>query len=354
MKLDCYDLNTYLLPFWRGKEVYHETLLFVEAPLLYKPEKIVCVRDFALSTVYEEGRDYELTEEGKIRRLKGSKMPYFTTDEYYAKEPGQHSILVVQEKEGVSFSEERYFAFGEKDAFNSRQVAVSYLHNGKYEGEIPPCKKEKLPRTMAKLNAAEPFRFAFYGDSITTGCNASGLPQGGEIAPYMPGFDRQVCDWLETKFGSKIEMKNGAVGGWSSVNGKEKFFERIGDFRPDLILIGFGMNDGGRSMEEYKQAILDILYQTRESSPKCEALLLGTTLPNPGSNWYRNQALHIKALYEIEKEMSGVAVADMTAVHCDLLKRKRYRDMTGNNVNHPNDFLIRAYAQVILQTLVGR
>ena len=43
----------------------------------------------------------------------------------------------------------------------------------------------------------------------------------------------------------------------------------------------------------------------------------------------------------------------MTAMHLDLLKAKRFRDMTGNNVNHPNDFLARVYAQVVLQTVAG-
>ncbi len=43
----------------------------------------------------------------------------------------------------------------------------------------------------------------------------------------------------------------------------------------------------------------------------------------------------------------------MTTTHADLLKRKRFQDFTGNNVNHPNDFLVRAYAQVMLKTTLG-
>ena len=41
----------------------------------------------------------------------------------------------------------------------------------------------------------------------------------------------------------------------------------------------------------------------------------------------------------------------MTGMHHALLKRKLFRDMTGNNVNHPNDFLARVYAQTILAVL---
>ena len=36
-----------------------------------------------------------------------------------------------------------------------------------------------------------------------------------------------------------------------------------------------------------------------------------------------------------------------------ILEKKRYYDMTGNNVNHPNDFMARVYAQTIIKTILG-
>ena len=47
----------------------------------------------------------------------------------------------------------------------------------------------------------------------------------------------------------------------------------------------------------------------------------------------------------------GVVLADVTSMWQDLLKRKSFHDLTGNGVNHPNDFGHRVYAQVI-STLV--
>lgn len=35
-----------------------------------------------------------------------------------------------------------------------------------------------------------------------------------------------------------------------------------------------------------------------------------------------------------------------------FLKNKRYCDMIANNINHPNDFLIRTYAMNLLATLI--
>ena len=41
----------------------------------------------------------------------------------------------------------------------------------------------------------------------------------------------------------------------------------------------------------------------------------------------------------------------MTSIHQSLLARKSYADMTGNNINHPNDYLARVYAQTLLATV---
>ncbi|MPN39371.1 hypothetical protein SDC9_186899 [bioreactor metagenome] len=56
-------------------------------------------------------------------------------------------------------------------------------------------------------------------------------------------------------------------------------------------------------------------------------------------------------LYEVAKDYNGVVVANMTQIHKYILTRKHYRDITGNNVNHPNDFVARMYLQVLLDTI---
>ena len=49
---------------------------------------------------------------------------------------------------------------------------------------------------------------------------------------------------------------------------------------------------------------------------------------------------------------AGVVLADVTSLWRDVLARKRVYDLTGNGINHPNDFGHRLYAQVILSLLV--
>jgi hypothetical protein len=66
----------------------------------------------------------------------------------------------------------------------------------------------------------------------------------------------------------------------------------------------------------------------------------------------KNQRYHINRLYKLEGEYKNTAVCDMTRLSSELYEKgKRFRDMTGNNVNHPNDFLARIYAQAILKVI---
>ena len=46
---------------------------------------------------------------------------------------------------------------------------------------------------------------------------------------------------------------------------------------------------------------------------------------------------------------NNVALADVTTPWLEVLKTKAFSDLSGNNVNHPNDFGHRLYAQVILE-----
>ena len=40
-------------------------------------------------------------------------------------------------------------------------------------------------------------------------------------------------------------------------------------------------------------------------------------------------------------------MADVTNTHEGVLTRKKFYDFTGNNINHPNDFLNRVYSQTL-------
>jgi hypothetical protein len=90
----------------------------------------------------------------------------------------------------------------------------------------------------------------------------------------------------------------------------------------------------------------------REKLPESEVILVATMLgndewihtPREMFNRYRDE---LKSLIA-----PGVALVDMTAVWEEQLQAKEMFDLTGNGLNHPNDFGHRLYAQGVLELIL--
>ena len=358
---NSYNLEVYLKPMWYTREVYNETVLFVgeedAAPLMYKPAIILAVTDYGLETVYEEGIDY-IIENNTIKRLHGSSIPFFTVEEYYRTSPSPSGINIPVNKEKVSLdlTGDRYLLHGEGDTFTSRQIAVSYTHNEEYKGIIPADFSQNFQAFNQKLKQKEDVSIVFYGDSITRGSNSSGTSSGGNVKPYADSWTVMVSKYIESKYQVEVKYTNKAIGGYRAAQGAESFSSSVLNTREDLLVLGFGMNDRSTLVDSYKSSILQMVNAFLEKNEGSAVLLVSTMLPNYESTsaWYGNQEHFLSALTEIADADDLVAVADMTTMHKQLFELgKRYRDATGNNINHPNDFLARLYAQVVLKALIG-
>ena len=87
-------------------------------------------------------------------------------------------------------------------------------------------------------------------------------------------------------------------------------------------------------------------------------LLVPPMIPNAEVDWvYRHQPEFEGALKELvgkyRAQGATIGYANVTSVYAAVLARKRFRDMTGNNVNHCNDFSARIYSSVVLRSLLG-
>ena len=86
-----------------------------------------------------------------------------------------------------------------------------------------------------------------------------------------------------------------------------------------------------------------------------DIILMSTIIPNPdaeltdGSKFLNKQEKYYPYLKGLENDK--IAVANFTQMHKNMLQRKKYCDLSGNNINHPNDFLSRCLAMGILRML---
>lgn len=357
LEVNTYSAEAYLRPYWYTREIYNETCLFVgeegEATLLFTPEEVRSVRSYTLDTVYEEGKDYEI--EGRtIRRLKGSAIPYFEPDEYFRKEPDTVAIGADMSKVEFDFEEPRYLKYGEQDTFTSRQIAVTYRHAEAYDGPVPASCTDKTENFRKKLVAGGEVSVMVYGDSVAVGCNASGSEYGGNTAPHMPVYGEIICSYLEEKYGVTVNYFNEAVGGWTTADCLGAYDQKIKGKALDLLILRVGGNDGGTLPELYEMGVEGIVEKYFADNPDGVVILQSSERPNMQSSWVGNQKVFEENLDNIAASRDNVAVAHVESFFTYMESRgKRTRDFLGNNINHANDFGIRAYPQIILKTLLG-
>lgn len=346
------DLNRLLAPVWEGSEVYEESFFALmpsgvtendplEIPLLYMPTEILSVTSATREVTLNAGVDYLLSD-GKLIIPAGSSLYRMKWEEYQVIGTGEDKYPFDCAGGGKIF-------FGEGDTMHSREYIVTYVHTDKWNGFVPTAKSSALPRTKALLAEGKPISFCWFGDSITTGANSSGVIGA---KPFIPMFPKLVAMALSEQYGSDIRYVNHAVGGTVSRWGTEVLPEVFAGEVPDIMFIGFGMNDasGRTPAEDVIANIRTMVEQTRVLNPECEFLLCSTTLPNPmAPGFCYNHAEHEPLIAALCEELGDcAALVPMTSMHASLMEKKRFYDMTGNNINHPCDFLARVYAQVIL------
>jgi lysophospholipase L1-like esterase len=344
-----YQISELLAPLWRGNRMVNETILPTSydgepatANLAFIPSKIISVKNYALDRAFTEGKDF--TFEGRALRLTpGSAIPSLNHSDLYHDNP--------EAKPGAMRTVDGgYLTFSETAFFNDKQLAVTYEHGEPWNGPVPQSAARQLPKTFAKLEAGEPLKLVVFGDSISAGASASGAVGR---APWMPRWADLVADELERRTGSAIDYINPSLGGMTAEWGRQTVDGLVSHEKPDLVILGFGMNDASEhvrsSTEQFKantQAMIDAI---RRENPRVEFILLMSFQPNEKWRDLEPMKDYLAALRSMEGE--GIAVADVWSLHGYLLQHKTYWDMTGNHVNHPNDFLMRLYAQVVLAAL---
>jgi lysophospholipase L1-like esterase len=170
-----------------------------------------------------------------------------------------------------------------------------------------------------------------------------------------PGYPDLVARGLEARFGSKVTAKNLSVGGMDSVWGLKQVPAVLAE-APDLVILAFGMNDasGQRKPVEFSGIIKQTVDQIHAGRPECDVILVSPMTANP--EWSHSAPELYPAYAKVLGALAapGCAMADVTSVWTAVLEKKPYLCLSGNGLNHPNDFGHRLYADVILTVIGGK
>jgi acyl-CoA thioesterase-1 len=339
-------------PFWLDDVMHSEPVLFIrdestgesQGSLLFPAERIIAVTDSTGSITYEPGVDFRFNAGSReIIVPPGSRIVSKTAGDLRRPANSQKYKLTHRDGGGE-------ILFGAKLEYHEMQTSVTYAKaDSDWPTTMPTFDSKRLPHTIEKLAGGKEVKIVLLGDSISTGCNASGWARG---APDQPPYPELLRQRLASYYNTEIELINLSVGGKSTPWGVDRVADVVAA-KPDLVILAFGMNDSAAlSAKQYGDNTAKMISMVRDRIPKSEFILVASMLGNRDWTLLNHEAFpefrdRLKALCQ-----RGVALADMTSVWEEFLKRKKDADLTGNGVNHPNDFGHRVYAQVIAALLL--
>ena len=348
-----------MLKLWDRKNCFiqQESGMFAgkdEVQLLFPAKKIFRVTTPATGMEFFEGEDFEYLPEKKcLKLLPGSRIPYFPPQALHPGDdvpsfphPEARAVKGAVDGGNLLFDNRNYFA--------ENQIYVDYRAEYiDFDPELS-AQPERLPLFRKKLaDPASNIRITLIGDSISEGFNATSFT-GGE--PFAPAYIDQVCRFLADRFRVNIQRFNRSVEGTGTRYALLYPQKWIND-QPDLLIIAYGMNEfGSLTADEYLKNNIELIRMIREKSPDCEIVMVNSMTGNP--DWAPTRpgpdAENADAVRKfVAAADASIALADVQKVWKKILERKDFYDLSGNGVNHPNDYGHRIYASVVSQLLSG-
>ncbi|MGC3996318.1 MAG: SGNH/GDSL hydrolase family protein [Anaeromyxobacter sp.] len=218
---------------------------------------------------------------------------------------------------------------------------------------VAPINPGTIPKTLAKLRAGGSVNVAFFGDSITSGAEATDW-----LFDPSRTYTRLVADGLRSRYPTATVIETPAhQGSVSAALAETTFQTRVLDphnagHKVDLLVIALGMNDTGKpSTAAYKAKIRD--YIARAKAVGMEVLLVPPIQSNPyfdavHDTWVPREQI-ASALREVATQ-DNIAMADVfTEWMNQSAKGIAPVSQLHNWFNHPGTPGHKLYADTILR-----
>ena len=313
---------------WKG-----ESAIFAgcnQARLLVPARSIERVYNAVTGEEFDIGRDY-VWQEGSdtIGRTESSRITFLSDAELH---PENAVYYPDPNANAVPNGGKNNIRFDAKLFFAEHQFEIDYTP---LDSELPSAfhRPERVPhfRRMVSL-----------GDSITEGYNASAFIGR---APFRKQYARLVADAVGA------ELFNLGVNGVPSAYWREVREQAVG-FAPDLITIAYGMNDLSElTAAQYVAEIAQATEYFHKACPHARIVLVSAMSGNP--EWNCTPAAKSQAFADALRKYArknGFTFADVYSVWSYAVSKKGFFALTGNGVNHPNDYGHRLYAMTILNS----
>ncbi len=234
---------------------------------------------------------------------------------------------------------------------------------------------EKLAAKQNDLYGALPATVAFLGDSVTQGCFE--LFESGRaidtVFDNKCAYSTRIREILHTFFPkAHINIVNCGISGDNAPNGLSRLERDILPFKPDLVVVSYGLNDCGNGeagLEKYVNALDGIFKRVKETGAECifmtENMMnthVSCHVTNPrfieiaeGTAKRQNNGTldrYFEAAKKVAEE-NGVRVCDCYAKWKAMHKAGvNVTELLSNHVNHPTREMHYLFAYSLIETML--
>ena len=266
------------------------------------------------SITYQEGTDFTINyKKGTIARTLNSRIPNYANHPLFEK---------------INFDQNNFSNYSNNPYF----IWVDYTTKKRDQLVETTDQSNFLAEFKNKLLRGSPVNIVSYGNSISA---------GGEASAQQYRFQNRWIDYLKQTYkATNISWEDASLPGYTTTEAILKWDATVGQKNPDLILLGWGMNEanvGGITPSEYKNNLIALAQKSKQYK-NAEVVIYSCFRPN--ENWH--YASHKMESYtQAAKEAAAAAncaYVDVYSVYEKVFERKDQPSLLANNINHPNNF----------------
>lgn len=330
-----------------GRKIY--VLLLVKIMVKVNGESFVLFKRFWAAARFKKIRPntFELYKIGNS----GERENTFIRDKDYILDEKKGQVKLLPASEIKDFSQSIFWG---KDLFNHEGLTnygnADYTVYADYISD-EECEEItydfKISNTLRKIKEGLPVTLYVFGDSISTGAEASAGQAYFDLA----------AKHIENKYAAKVNIVNCAKGGENSAEGLKRIDSA---FKPcDLAFIAYGMNDQNKTgssnfvpPQNYYDNLLSIIDYFRQRSSDIDIIVLSCCAPNPKWKYASPNVWEYSDLAKQAAAAKNTAFADVYSLwRRELQSGKIPESLLQNNINHPNNYGHKIYFNALLPLL---
>lgn len=222
---------------------------------------------------------------------------------------------------------------------------------------------EKICMDKAGLVANGPMTIVVFGDSVTQG--AFGYKEMNYEATYWSRLRKKInkCNPVVP-----VNVINAGINGTSAKRSLDRMEDQVLRYKPDLLIVCFGLNDVNNPLEDYVGALREIFKRGMDSGAEVIFMtpnMLNTSVAedtHPEFYEYAKKTAqmqnegrfdrYIDAAVALAEEM-GVTVCDCYKKWKELAQTQDTTYLLANRVNHPTYDMHELFAQSLFETIFG-